>query len=564
MQIKNIEIENFRGLTLKIENIKKDSLIIGKNDSGKSNLCLAIRKVLDYKVRRIPLIESDSTNNNKDPISIKIILDVTNLSKAHRSIIGTRVERREEKEYLTISLYGEYDENIESYNEAIYLGETDQSQEYSTNRSIPLDKILNIIYINPNYNFERDSKIFLSYKQKTHKKDGLSLGEEIKNSVITLNENIRNDETIKEMKDEINNYGDFESIFAGTNFDMISNINISNIYNSLNIVPLSRSGNEISGIGDGKNKVLSMLLQRMSYDKDKKSILIIEEPENHLYPLLQKHYTGLIAKLNACQTIYTSHSPFIIDFKKMNQIIKLENNDSNFKNYSSEIKPEIYEQFGYLLNEELSEMFFYDTVLLVEGLSEKYFYNHLYNRDSRFRDYILKNNIGIFNIMGVNFSPIKIILESLNIKVLIKTDNDIFKVPYKEEKRYAGYERVLDCLRPENKGKLEQLLGEAITQTTFRFPALDEGKDTIETNFEEINRIFELDGIYISNHQNGFEQDLLEFINEDSINEEDLKILNKAKLKNLHEYILKENIPININDKNRNSILVRFATDVKY
>lgn len=565
MYITKIKIENFRGLNLVIENVEKDTLIIGKNDSGKSNLCFAIRKVLDYKIRRIPLNESDSTNNNKEPILTQITIDVTGMSIHQRSIIGKFTEEFSNKEYLTINLKGEYDETIEGYNENFTFGTIDESKDFGTNKSTPIDKILNLIYINPNYNFEKDAKNFFNYKQKMNKEEGITISSKIKGAVQQLNEEIKQDESITNIVKEINNQGDFNSIFDDISFDMMSNIDVSNLYHSLDIVPLRNDGSKLSGIGDGKNKILSMLLQKMSYDVNKETILLVEEPENHLYPLLQKHYADLTSSLEVNQTIYTTHSPYIIDFKKNKKIIKLVREHSSTYNYATEIKSTVFEKFGYLMNDELAEMFYYNTVLLVEGLSEKYFYNYLYNNDKTFRNYVLKENVGVFNIMGVDYAPIKKILEGLNIKVLIKTDNDIFKVPYKELKRYAGYERTLNCLSDDNIEKLKELLGvEEITKDLFRFPLSKDNIPEIEEKYENINEILESDGIYISSHHNGFEEDLLEFIDEEDIDVDDMAFLKKAKLKNLHSYILENEIPIQITDSNKNSILVRFVTDVKY
>lgn len=57
MYIEAISIKNFRGLDLDITDLKEESLIIGKNDSGKSNFCYAIRKIFDYNTRRGLLLE---------------------------------------------------------------------------------------------------------------------------------------------------------------------------------------------------------------------------------------------------------------------------------------------------------------------------------------------------------------------------------------------------------------------------------------------------------------------------------------------------------------------------
>ena len=56
MFIQEVKITNFRGLDIDIDNLKQDFLIIGKNDSGKSNFCYAIRKVLDYNIRNITFV----------------------------------------------------------------------------------------------------------------------------------------------------------------------------------------------------------------------------------------------------------------------------------------------------------------------------------------------------------------------------------------------------------------------------------------------------------------------------------------------------------------------------
>ncbi len=63
MHIKKLKIKNFRGLDINIDEINTTTIIIGKNDSGKTNICHAILKVLDYKRKRIPFVLTDSTNS---------------------------------------------------------------------------------------------------------------------------------------------------------------------------------------------------------------------------------------------------------------------------------------------------------------------------------------------------------------------------------------------------------------------------------------------------------------------------------------------------------------------
>lgn len=69
--------------------------------------------------------------------------------------------------------------------------------------------------------------------------------------------------------------------------------------------------------------------------------------------------------------------------------------------------------------------------------------------------------------------------------------------------------------------------------------------------------------MYLSISHEGFEYDFLEFIESDNIDDKDMEFLKKAKLKNLHEYVIEQQIPIMITEKNKDSILVRFMNDFK-
>lgn len=460
MHIKEIYVSNFRGLDIDIKDLSDEFLIIGQNDAGKSNLCYALRKILDYNIRKIPLRESDSSNHNKEEIHIKICLTLENLTPIERASIGEHIDKIDDKEYLFIELEAIYSDETLAYDETLIFGKTDPKKK-STNNSNELDKILNIIYIEPNYNFEKNKNNFFKFKKKENDQNDKFINQKVYAQAESMNNEISNDDIVEEMKEKINGNKGFEEIFEDMNFVIESNIDIANIYTSLEIKVKNVDGKEIGKMGDGKEKTLAMLLQKLSYDNTKKQIIIVEEPENHMYPLLQKTYAQLINSLGMEQIIFTSHSPYIFDLKKMKQIVRLiiDTSCGRKTTYKSlNISEDDFKKFGYMLNEEIAEIFFYDTVLLVEGLSEKYFYNSLLINDDSFRQYLQKNHMGIFNIMGIDFGPIKELLTKLGIKVLIKTDNDIFKVPNIPKKRYAGLERVINCVSPDGIKEICSLL----------------------------------------------------------------------------------------------------------
>lgn len=286
MFINKIKIVNFRGLDLTLDNLEKEFLIIGKNDSGKSNICYAIKKVLDIDTRRIPFNVNDSTNCNKKDIEIKIHLNIEKISDSNKNKIGKYYNGN----ILVVSLNARYDESTDSYNEELIIGEKDIFR-FPSNNTNDLDKILDLIFVSPGYNLEKSKKNFFKVNQNISKENGETVDEKIKNKVKELNLTLMNDDKIKEMDNKIKKVPDFKLIFEDINFKIQSNIEIHNFYNSLSIAPFINNEEERLNIGDGKSKTLSMLLQLQSYENEKEKILLLEEPENHLFPILQMCFT---------------------------------------------------------------------------------------------------------------------------------------------------------------------------------------------------------------------------------------------------------------------------------
>lgn len=567
MFIKEIEIRNFRGIDLLINDLASDFILIGKNDSGKSNLCAAIRKVLDYEVRKNPLTESDSSNLNKENIKIRLVFDLIEITASNRTRLGNLIDKENDCEFLTVTYNGVYSDITQFYDEEIIFGSIDKSKIYPTNKSNPLDSILDLIYVHPNYSFERDKSRFFKNRELRDIEDKEGISDAIKNSIDSLNKLISSDDVIVKIKNEINDQEGFDSIFDDVKFEITSNISTSKLYRSLDIFPIMEDGKAMNNIGDGKTKTLSMLLQKLTYENDHQKILIVEEPENHLYPLLQKYYATLINRFGMNQRIYTTHSPFIINLQKMKQIVRLSQKKDSDNNrvtaYDTlNVNTDDYKKFGFLQNHEIAEMFFYDKVLLIEGLSEKYFYDVLSIIDSSFQKYLTDNKMGVFCVMGIDFAPAKALLGKIGVSVIIKTDNDIFKVPRIEKKRYAGFDRTVGCLDKKSLEDLCKLLDiKKITKETFRFDSSLENNELIEQKMNDLQSIFIRNGVYISSRHDGFEGDFQEFIGKDKLTDEDVRYLQEAKLKNLHSFVQDNNIEIKITEENKSSILVRFMND---
>lgn len=570
MNIFYLEIKNFRGIDIKIDSIDKIATIIGQNDSGKSNICYAILRTLDYEKRRIPLLESDSTNNNRQDIFIKIGLDLSYLTNEQLAIVHDVIYNDGTKKYTYVQLDGVYNNDILSYEDEIKIGDSKLDvKSFSPTRQNPIDKILSVIYINPTYDTKQETKKFFEHAETKNRESSKRLSDEFEKSIKELNLNIQNEDALAEIMNDINDMGKFEQIFDGLSFQLSPNIKIDNVYKSLEINPIDNNGNIISNIGDGKNKIFSMLLKEKTYDNEKRKIIIVEEPENHLYVLLQKYYIDSLLSFNPDQMIITTHSPHVVDFEKTNQIIKIkrEYNDTEKtyerKIYSYNVNNSDFKRFGYLINVEIAEMMYYDKVLLVEGASEKYFYSTLMANDETFRNHIFENRIGIFCVNGIAFRETKELLESLGLKVYIKTDNDIFSVrKHKDTKYYAGLTRAIGYLNDESKKEIMDILKFEDLKTERFWFINDERLEAVEQNMYEILQILKKNNIYLQKHNDGFEKDFLEFIDYSKKDMNDIiSYLREAKLINLHVFINDEQINLSINENNCNNILVSFLYD---
>ena len=566
MHISLLEIENFRGLNIKLNNINDIVTIIGKNDSGKSNICHAILKVLDYNKRKIPFQESDSTLSNRENIIITIKFNIDSLNNDQLAILHEVIHEQEGQKYIFVKLIAKYNSDVLLYEDQLFIGDLEKDfKEYNISKQNPIDKVLSVIYINPIYDTKLETKHFFEYNESKQIENNEKLSSSVEDAIEQLKDTVHNEAALSDMLKDINDLGNFEKMFDGISFEINPNIHIDNIYKSLEISALDSNGHLINNIGDGKNKMFSMILKEKTYNDDKKKIIIVEEPENHLYVLLQKFYIDSILSFDPSKMIITTHSPFVVDFEKTNQIFKIQTYYDDLDEilrrrvYTYNVNTNEFKKYGYLINVEIAEMMYYDKVVLIEGESEKYFYSLLLSTDKKFRDYIFTNKIGIFSVNGIAFKRTKELLEALGITVYIKTDNDIFKKS-NGKYFYAGITRSLKYLNKDSKEKLQQLLNFDLSDLN-NFEC-DEGKTEIyeiEEHMKEICEIFKSSRIIFSNHHKGFEKDFLDYINytkEDY--DEIIDNLKSAKLINLHEFINNNEVDISIDKNDKNSILLGF------
>lgn len=291
--------------------------------------------------------------------------------------------------------------------------------------------------------------------------------------------------------------------------------------------------------GDGRiRKVMYALISYLFNNgvnaNGKIPILLIEEPENHLF---------LSSQIELSKTIFDKEfSPYLFLVTHSPQLFFKISDEANLirlfkKNQKIEINSEIanigdkYNNLKNILMENLAECLFVNKVLLVEGPSEKLLFEWVLDTLNFDR-----TDITIQSISGIYFDKYVQILNGLGIKILIKTDNDIAKVSRKDELNALGFNRCVDLFNLiqncEEKGKLVNIPLEKNAPKSVISKAKDDFRNQILAN--QANDFYEFSelGIYLSKID--LENDLAECLGE---NDDFVKDLQESKWVNMWNLI---------------------------
>ncbi|EMB45925.1 ATP-dependent nuclease [Treponema denticola] len=381
MEVVSFSVENFRSITKKsVIPLKKLSILIGKNNEGKSNLLKALGLAMDIislgrvirrSIRSSRLIFSQSTNYNWErdfPISLQKDdkVGVTRLglefelSQAEKEEFNKRFKPKLSSTLVfEISIGSEYkvelsifkngkkifenqkQEICEFVKEKIYFNYIPAVRTKETAAKIVYELIRNeLSCIKEDKKYKQALESIKKLEEPILKK----ISKTIKDSVVKLVPNVKdvkisNDSDVSDWRRPISSM-DYIEIDDGT-----------------------KTGLELKG--DGVKSLVTMaLLKDMTLKKDQISFVAIEEPESHLHPEavhLLKNKIYEIAEKN--QVIISTHSPIFVD---------RENIDSNIIINDGKAAPArdlkvIREVLGIKISDNLKNA---EQVLVVEGESD--------------------------------------------------------------------------------------------------------------------------------------------------------------------------------------------------
>ncbi|MGA2226471.1 MAG: AAA family ATPase, partial [Syntrophobacteraceae bacterium] len=196
--------------------------------------------------------------------------------------------------------------------------------------------------------------------------------------------------------------------------------------------------------GMGYNNLIYMatamgdLRQLKCLDTESYDALLVEEPEAHLHPQLQRLVCQFLEKVSdpdqaaaSVQVFFTSHSPTLTCKVPLDSLIILQASPGSVRatpfRTCAKIDPQDKKDLQRYLDVTRSQLFFAKGVLLVEGISEALTIPLLAQRLGRSLD---ENAVEVVNVSGTSFGPFAQLFRGdttdvlLDIPAVILTDND--------------------------------------------------------------------------------------------------------------------------------------------
>lgn len=454
MLLKKLYVKGFRNFKEVTVNLNEHSLIIGANDVGKTNLIYALRLLLDrsFSDYDYELAESDffAYEDTHEIIIRAFFEDIT-----EECVIARLPGKISDDGKMVLQYAATINNGKVEYQ--FFCGKSESEEDLKEIDSPFYRKYLNLKYISSRREFwsyinKTKKELLLQAKgsrtEEVAKADDV-LYDEIEQKLQEVDAKIPQLSYVKNATSHLNEELDKLSIHnreqqivfdtASTDVDrVIQNVSVTSKYGDKKMI--------IGGEGRVNQIYLSLWASQNQHTEtsNEVSIICVEEPEAYLHPHQQRELAAYLGRTLQGQVILTSHSPYIVSEFTPNSIIRLYKEDTHDTSVASdgcsEEIAEGIEDFGYRMSVIPAEAFFSDCVILVEGPSEMVFYKTLAKQIGIELDRL---NISVLSVDGVSFPTYMDILNAMKIYWISRTDNDIMKVPRKDEYRYAGIERSI-------------------------------------------------------------------------------------------------------------------------
>lgn len=432
MLLSEVYIRNYRSIEELTLKLGKCSIIVGKNNSGKSNILKAIDLVLGEKY--IKLTKNDFYNGDENR-EIKIKLTFTDLTPEEITKIESNITyggkggipAEELKYYLRtekrIAIEAILKLNHISKNLYIagihykYLSNGIRDLIVSTFYIPAVREPGNILKVTE-YSF-LNKLLSMMYKQadpaqKKALEDALSKATEKCGEMFGVYEQ----ELDRITKSIIEHNGLKLSMLPSDS---------NSLYKKLEILLDDGFETELDFKGSGIQSIIIISLFKLYSDlKAENGLLLIEEPESFLHPQANRHMAKMLSDFcdkDNIQLILTTHSPNYLQSCNFKDIILLNKGLKTKSTQIDQISDEV--KLKRELNTSNLELFFADKVILVEGDTEKFLLPAIAKQVNREYDFDKKNYSIIDVGSKANLDIFIELLSKFNIPWIALLDKDV-------------------------------------------------------------------------------------------------------------------------------------------
>jgi putative ATP-dependent endonuclease of OLD family len=231
----------------------------------------------------------------------------------------------------------------------------------------------------------------------------------VKKGVEAIQDAMKNDKLLKELNNLISISCIFDEFAWSTSYNF----------------RFTKAGKEVSfsSLSSGERAITALVLSIGMFEINS-GLIVVDEPELHLHPDLQKKYKSIVEKLSrerGLQVILATHSPAFVDETSIPGVIRLYKDSVGNTKFtrSSNTTIRAKDLIQYLSYTNASRVFFVDKLLLVEGPSDAYFFNAYMNQKHP------KRTVAVLSIEGKGSQKRwRAFLDSWKIKNYFIGDND--------------------------------------------------------------------------------------------------------------------------------------------